>query len=78
MNKDYNPMDSEDKFWISVWAILAVVIISITLATMLYWKDHNAKLTEMVNNGTNPIAAMCALQDHFGRNPVCIILATKK
>jgi len=70
-------MREEGKFWVSLWAIAAVVAVVIALLVTSYWKDHNAKVTEMVLNGIDPVSVMCALQDSFGDNPVCMVLATK-
>lgn len=71
-------MSSDNKFWISVWAVVGIVIMSVALMITLYWIDHNAKIAEMVRNGTDPVAAMCAMQDDYGVMPVCLVLAAKK
>lgn len=74
-------MGNDNKFWLCIWSILSTTVISIVISiaffSMSYWKDHNSKIESMVNNGINPVAAMCALQDDYGKNPVCIVLATK-
>ena len=44
-----------------------------------YWKDYNTQLVSMiVDNGVSPIEATCALQDDYGNNPSCIILAIEE
>jgi len=70
-------MNDESKFWISINAIIFTAIVFIVFFSTTYWKDHNAKIVEMVGSGTDPVAAMCAMQDDYGKMPVCIILATK-
>ena len=70
-------MNEEGKFWVATWTVLAVVSVTIAITTASYWKDHNAKVAEMVLAGVNPVSVMCALQDSFGDNPVCMVLATK-
>tara|TARA_R110000851_G_C12691356_1_gene524975 strand:- start:17 stop:265 length:249 start_codon:yes stop_codon:yes gene_type:complete len=70
-------MNDDSKFWISISAIFAVLIISIVYFSTAYWKDHNAKIVKMVGDGINPVSAMCALQDDYGKMPVCLVLAAK-
>lgn len=71
-------MDNDGKFWISFCAIVAITIIFVTYFSLSYWKDYNAKIAEMIKNGTSPMAAICALQDDYGKMPVCLVLATKE
>ena len=71
-------MNNESKFWISVSAIGGAVVVAVIFLATSYWKDHNAKIVEMVANGTDPVAAMCAMQDDYGKMPVCLVLAAKK
>jgi hypothetical protein len=70
-------MSDDSKFWISITAIFAVLTIAITCASTSYWKDHNSKIVKMIGDGINPVSAMCALQDDYGKMPVCLVLATK-
>ena len=70
-------MSSESKFWIAVNSIVWTAIVLIVMLSTMYWKDHNTKIVEMVSNGVNPVAAMCAMQDDYGNSPVCVLLATK-
>lgn len=71
-------MNSDEKFWISLWAVISTAVVLVVLISTLYWRDHNAKIVEMVRNGTDPVAAMCAMQDDYGVMPVCLVLAAKK
>tara|TARA_R110000782_G_C14787887_1_gene410627 strand:+ start:1030 stop:1245 length:216 start_codon:yes stop_codon:yes gene_type:complete len=54
-------MNSEGKFWIRVWGIVAsgLSIVTICITTLSIYKTH--KIEEMVKNGTNPTAAYCAV-----------------
>jgi len=70
-------MNEEGKFWIYLWAIFVIGIVMLTSLVALYNIDYNEKITEMVNNGTSPMAAVCGLSDIMGDNPICVILATK-
>ena len=70
-------MSSEGKFWIAVWFVVAFGVVSFTAVIADYWKDHNTKIVKMIEDGVDPVAAMCALQDDLGKHPTCVILATK-
>lgn len=71
-------MSDTSKFWIACNAIIGLTIVSIVFLSTSYWKDHNGKIVEMIGGGTDPVAAMCAMQDDYGNMPVCLVLATKK
>ncbi len=71
-------MSDESKFWIACSAIIGTTIVLIVLLSTSYWKDHNGKIVELIGSGTDPVAAMCAMQDDYGKMPVCLVLATKK
>ena len=71
-------MSGENKFYALVWLVISITVLGVTLITTEYWKDHNTKIVELINSGVNPVAAMCAMQDDYGNQPTCIILATKK
>ncbi len=70
-------MDSENKYWLGFFSIVGIVIISVLFISLSYWKDHNAKIVELIGEGVDPVAAMCAMQNSYGRMPVCIVLAVK-
>ena len=66
-------MDSDNKFWLGVCALIAfgvsVLILSITLGNQL----TNAKIVEMVKAGANPIAAHCAIAINSSQDAVCFM-----
>lgn len=69
-------MDSENKFWLSFWFIMVFGFVSVVYVSVGYWKDYNTKMVQMiVDEGVTPIEATCAMQDDFGDNPTCVILA---
>ena len=70
-------MSDDSKFWISVNAIVGIVFISIIFLSTSYWKDHNAKIVNLIKLGVDPVVAMCAMQDDYGNTPVCVIAAVK-
>lgn len=71
-------MSNELKFWVSIWAVLSTTILGIVYLTTAYWADHNTKIVSLINDGVDPVSAMCAMQDDYGNNPTCIVLATKR
>ena len=70
-------MNSESKFWLIFNATLLTAIVLVSYMTMSYWKDHNEKVVNMIKQGINPVAIMCAMQDSYGRHPTCVVLASK-
>jgi len=71
-------MNDTSKFWIACNAIAGVTLVLVVVLSTSYWKDHNAKIVELIGSGTDPVAAMCAMQDDYGIMPVCLVLAAKK
>jgi hypothetical protein len=70
-------MEDSSKFWLGINFIVAFSLVAIFYFSTAYWKDHNQKIVDLIESGTNPVAAMCAMQDDYGKHPTCIILATK-
>jgi hypothetical protein len=71
-------MDNESKFWLGITGIISAAIVLIVITGSLYWNNQSKIIAEMVKNGASPIAAMCATQDDYGKNPTCVVLATKE
>ena len=71
-------MDNVQKFWVVIWAIINITIISVVAIGTNYWMDHNTKVVDLISKGVDPVAALCAMQDDNGNNPTCIVLAVKK
>ena len=71
-------MSDESKFWLGITGILSAAVVLIVFAGTIYWNNQSKIIAEMVKNGASPIAAMCATQDDYGKNPTCIVLATKE
>lgn len=70
-------MNSDDKFWISVWSIAATALVTIAITIATYNHSKNVVISEMIKNGASPTEVLCALDDTYGDNPTCIITATK-
>lgn len=71
-------MDSEDKFWLGVTGIISLGIVLTVFASANYYNNQQHIISEMVKNGASPMAALCAVQDDYGKNPTCIVLAAKE
>ena len=69
---------NDNIFWVSVWTVLGVTILGLAFAIQSYWIDHNTKIVELIGQGVDPVAAMCAMQNDYGLHPVCLVLAAKK
>jgi len=70
-------MSEENKFRLLCNPIIGTVILGVVFLGTSYWKDHNKKIVDMVGQGVDPVAVMCAMQDDYGEMPVCIILSSK-
>ena len=70
-------MSDNSKFWIAINFIICSAFVSIVYVSTQYWIDHNTKIVKMIADGEDPVSAMCAMQDDYGRNPTCIVLAAK-
>ncbi len=68
----------ESKFWITIFALISVIVVTLTLSITAYWTHHNAQIVKLVVSGTPAVEAMCALQNDYGRMPVCLVIATKQ
>jgi hypothetical protein len=69
-------MDSESKFWLGIVGIVSTAITVIVVSSCFYYTRQNQIVADMVKGGASPIAARCAVQDGFGKNPSCIVYAT--
>ena len=70
-------MSNESKFWLGINVAILTAVVLVSYMVMSYWKDHNKLVADMVRQGVNPVAVMCAMQDSYGNNPTCIVLASK-
>ena len=71
-------MNNDTKLAIAVGMMASAIIITFILANMTYWINHNGKIVALIENGVSPIEAQCALQDDYGKNPTCLVLAARK
>lgn len=54
-------MDSNDKFWLSLWTLAACTLFAILVVSLAYNASFDQKVVDMVLKGTDPIAARCAI-----------------
>ncbi len=65
------------KFWLGINFIIVAGICCITAMSTNYWGDYNTKIVRMIADGVNPLEAVCAMQNDYGKSPTCIVLAAK-
>jgi hypothetical protein len=73
-------MDSEEKFWLGIWAmVLAFLMGCFLCVTVLAW-DRLDKWEKAVSNGADPMVIACALNGATttGETAVCTILAQNR
>lgn len=73
-----NSMKQDDKYWLMLWTVVLAAIVLICLIISLYWQDHNALIAQMVLEGADPVAIMCAMQNDYGNHPSCIVVAMQQ
>lgn len=54
-------MDSENKFWLCIWAGLAVTVLALVLSGLTYNVHQQAVIADLINKGATPIKAYCAI-----------------
>lgn len=62
-------MDSNEKFYVYVWGIIATALVTIVLGAFAYNSHKNDVVAKAVANSPNPIAAACAF-NAVGSNTV--------
>jgi len=54
-------MSSDDKFWLGIWGVAAVVIVAILVAITFAAYSRHDKWEKAVASGADPMVAACAL-----------------
>ena len=72
-------MDSENRFWLRIWGIAAIVIV-VGIASCSYgMHDRRDKWEKAVSNGADPMVASCALFDQVEiERGACLLLAQNR
>lgn len=64
-------MDSEGKFWISVWVLVAIVLSIFIMCVTAHNISKTNKVLEAIRLGAEPQAAACAINNAHA-TPVCV------
>lgn len=67
----------ENKFWLSLWSVVAATVFSLGGLTLISSMDTTRALTAMVSSGADPMRAACALKIQPADGGMCAIQATK-
>lgn len=73
-------MHSEDKFWVAIWSLLAITLISLSIIGAIYFNAKSTKWVEALVKADNPVAVACALKVEEGDQnmpQVCTLAITK-
>ena len=71
-------MNEHGKFWAVInLTVFGSLVLIVSISTN-YWKDHNTKIVNLIESGVPAVEAMCAMQDDYGKNPTCIVIAAKQ
>ena len=70
-------MSNDMKFWLGFSTLVALIVVTLIIATTMYYRHQNEIMAEMVANGADPLRASCAMQDTYGKNPLCMVLASE-
>lgn len=68
----------DNQFWLGTWAIVAIALFALCSTLVNYSLGQDRIVADMVNNGTNPVAANCAIHDSMGNNPTCVLYLTRE
>lgn len=72
----------DNKFWLSVWSLVAAVLIVLICACMINSIDTKAKWEKAVTNGADPMAVSCAMNisnnGHSADAIICHTLAQNR
>ena len=65
----------DDEFFLTIWKLAAIVIISIVLTVSGCVSYTNSRISTAIENGVDPLKASCAFNND-GKS-MCTIVATK-
>lgn len=72
-------MTQEGKFWVSIWAIVGVVVLGVFALLTLNSYERRLKWAEAVANGADPMVVSCALFEQTSAEQVtCALLAQNR
>lgn len=56
-------MNSDDKFWISIWSIVALTIILVVVYLFIYSYNKKELIAQTIDKGHDPMEVYCALDN---------------
>ena len=72
-------MDNDNKFWLRMWGINAIVIVVFIGACSHGAHDRRDKWEKAVSNGADPMVTACALFDQVEiERATCLLLAQNR
>ena len=72
-------MMEENTFWVRVWALATVVVVSIIAACTYGNHDSRDKWEKAVANGADPMVASCAIFDKTEtERAACLLIAQNR
>jgi hypothetical protein len=72
-------MNAEDKFWVALWSLAALVICTLAITVSLVSANKSRVLYRMVaEQRADPLRASCALDISDRSGGVCAILAASR
>lgn len=72
-------MESEERFWLGCWSLVAMVVGVIALAVMTSSMYEDAKVAEAIASGKDPVAVRCAFKaSHKRTDAICTVYVTRR
>ena len=69
-------MDNDQKFWATLWTLLAATVVSISFSITSYALYESYAVKAMVLNGSDPLEVRCAYEVYD--RAICAIVASRK
>ena len=70
-------MDNEQKFWLGIWSMALVFLITLTVCITINAHGKRDKWEKAVSNGADPMVTTCALYSDTS-TAICTILAQNR
>lgn len=69
----------ENQFWITIWKIVAAVVVTLILTVGGCTVNQQFKIAELVAGGADPLKAQCAIYGagNTSNATICGVMATK-
>ena len=67
----------DNVFWVLINFITFGCTAILIFATANYHSNANETIERLIKEGYDPVAVKCAIEDTYGNQPTCIVLAAK-